>query len=127
MTSGTLQPATNPVFEFLAEAVTSCLQGAKVNSGAYCCYYQPYGQRDIWNHNQGRFGWFDFEDDLAISQKLLRTSRKGLKATKMFPARPLWALRFKIGGYAGGGLLTSWALWLPVTNPPLLPSFIWSS
>lgn len=26
---------------------------------------------DIWNQNHARFGWLDFEDDLAVSQKLL--------------------------------------------------------
>lgn len=63
----TLQPATNPAFEFLRSGYFLAYKGRRI-VGRIAVIIN-HKANDIWNHNQGRFGWFDFEDDLAISQK----------------------------------------------------------
>ncbi|MDO5035415.1 MAG: GNAT family N-acetyltransferase [Porphyromonas sp.] len=66
----TLDREVNPAFEYCDAIYFLAYRGDEVVGRiAGICNYKA---NDIWNQSQVRFGWFDYIDDLAVSQKLMQ-------------------------------------------------------
>ena len=67
----TLRRDKNPSFECCEADYFLALRNGKVVGRVAAIINHRANER--WNRRQVRFGWFDFEDDIAISQALLKT------------------------------------------------------
>jgi len=67
----TLDPKKNPAFDYCEAKYWLAYKGDKI-VGRIAGIYNPKSN-EIWNEKMMRYGWIDFEEDIEVADKLLKT------------------------------------------------------
>lgn len=76
-----LNPKRNPAFEFSEAAQFLCYNGETI-VGRICAFIN-HRANEVWNQKHGRFGWFDFIEDIEVAKLLLATASQWLHEHEM--------------------------------------------